>query len=110
MAFDWKTDHRLCMECAKSNVKLRKFSKKFTLLPAWAPLEYAAVDKLGELIRTKHGYKNLLVTTDRFSNLTRTIPLNQITANAVASAVVTHLVFVYGPPVHLHSDNGSQFT
>ena len=56
------------------------------------------------------GHIYLLVITDRFSKLTRVVPLKSITAYQVAKAFVTHWVVCYGAPAHLLSDNGSQFT
>ena len=40
----------------------------------------------------------------------RTVPLKKISAANIAQAFVHHWVFVYGPPVKLLSDNGTQFT
>jgi hypothetical protein len=47
---------------------------------------------------------------DRFSKLTRTIPLRTTSAFVVAKAFCDHWVFVYGPPRYILTDNGSQFT
>ena len=48
--------------------------------------------------------------SDRYSKLVRTVPLKKITAAHIAQAFVHHGVFVYGPPVKLLSDNGTQLT
>ena len=110
MAFDCYAVSRSCTDCARNNVKLRRYSKNLSLFPARAPLEFIAIDILGELIKTARGNRFLLVITDRFSKLVRTVPLKRITARAVAQAFVTHWVFSYGPSVILLSDNGPQFT
>jgi Chromo (CHRromatin Organisation MOdifier) domain/Integrase core domain len=68
------------------------------------------MDILGSLPKTSHGNRFLLVITDRFSKLTKTIPLRTITAHSVAEAFCTHWVFAYGPPRYLLTDNGAQFT
>ena len=101
---------RNCTSCAKNRLLLRKNSKKLQLFPPCAPLEFVSIDILGELIRTKRGHRFLLVITDRFSKLVRTVPLKRITAADIAKAFVTHWVFIYGPPVKVLSDNGKQFT
>jgi hypothetical protein len=62
------------------------------------PLEYVAVDILGPLPKTGHGNRFLLVMTDRFSKLTRTVPLRIITAFTVGKAFCDQWVFVYGAP------------
>lgn len=80
------------------------------LLPAAAPMEFLAIDLLGELIQTKRGNRFLLVITDRFSKLALTVPLKSITAQSVAKVFFTQLVLAYGPPQCSLSDNGRQFT
>jgi hypothetical protein len=52
----------------------------------------------------------LLVITDRFSKLTRTVPLRIISAFVVAKAFCEHWVFVYGPPRYALTDNGAKFS
>ena len=68
---------RNCPECARNRIKLRKNTGQLQLFPAKAPLESVCIDLLGELIRTSRGHKYLLVITDRFSKLVRTVPLNR---------------------------------
>lgn len=75
------------------------------LFPVNASLEYVAIYILGQLIRTKRGHRYLLVISDRYSKLLRTVPLKRIAAAQVALAFVHYWVFVYGPPVKLLSDN-----
>jgi transposase InsO family protein len=48
--------------------------------------------------------------TDRFSKLTRTVPLRSISAFTVARAFCEQWVFVYGAPRYVLTDNGTQFT
>ena len=100
---------RTCPDCAKARIRLRKRSSKMKLFPANAPLEYVAIDILGELPRTQRGNRYLLVITDRFSKMVKTVPLRRITAAVVAESFTKHWVFVCGPPVFLLSDNGAQF-
>jgi hypothetical protein len=64
---------------------------------------------LGPLPRTKHGNRFLLVIADRYTKVTRTVPLRTVTALSVARAFVDQWVYVYGPPVSLLTDNGPQF-
>lgn len=108
-AFDCYTIRRSCTECGKDVVELWKFWTKLTFLRARAPLTYIATDILGEVVRPKRGYRDLLVITDRFSKSVRTVPVKRITVAAVARAFVFHWVFIYIPPVTLLSGNGSQF-
>jgi transposase InsO family protein len=80
------------------------------MFPANEPPEFVAIDILGPLPKTVHGNRFLLVILDRFSKLTRTIPMRTTTSLAVAKAFCTHWCFAYGPPKFLLSDNGTQFT
>ena len=109
-ALDCYATVRNCTECARERVKLRKHTKKLKLFPATAPLESISIDLLGDLITTKRNNRWLLVITDRFSKLVRTVPLKNVTAITVAEAFTKHWIFVYGPPVSVLSDNGKQFT
>ncbi len=79
-------------------------------LPSIKPLQFVAIDILGELIKTPRGNRFLLVVTDRYSTLVRKVPIVKITAIEVSKAFVHHWVFLYGPPVSLLSDSGKQFT
>ena len=109
LAVDCYATARNCMHCAKERVKLRRKTKRLKLFPATAPLEALSIDLLGELIRTPHGNRWLLVITDRFSKLVRTVPLKRITASEIAKAFVHHWIFPYGPPVSELADSGKQF-
>ena len=101
---------RSCEQCARNNVQERSRVNNMQLFTAQEPLEFVAIDILGPLPKTAHGNRFLLVISDRFSKLTRTIPMRTTTALAVAKAFCTHWVFSYGPPRYLLSDNGTQFT
>ena len=91
-------------------MSLRKHSSFLKLFPPTRPLEFVAIDILGPLARTTQGNRFLLVISDRFSKLTKTVPLKRITAYTIARAFCDQWVFVYGAPVYLLSDNGRQFT
>ena len=69
-----------------------------------------AIDIFGELVKTSRGYQYILVVSDRFSKLTKTIPLKSVSAEEVARAFTNEWVFNYGKPRTLLSDNGTCFT
>jgi transposase InsO family protein len=100
---------RHCPVCAKNRVTERKRTIFLKLFPADGPLEFVAMDILGPLPKTEHGNRFLLVISDRFSKLTRTVPLRTITALVVAKAFCDAWVFSYGPPRYLLTDNGTHF-
>lgn len=100
---------RDCHSCARERMKLRRHSKKMKLFPATEPLTNVSLDLLGPLLTTTRGNTFLLVMTDRYAKLTRTVPLKTATAGDVAMAFVRHWVFTYGPPAQVLTDNGKQF-
>jgi Integrase zinc binding domain len=88
---------RSCEQCARNNVQERTRVNKIKLFPAHEPLEFVAIDILGPLPKTAHGNRFLLVISDRFSKLTRTIPMKTTTALAVAKAFFHSLVIFLWP-------------
>jgi transposase InsO family protein len=101
---------RNCPICSRNRIHERKRTSFPKLFPATEPLEYVAMDILGPLPKTEHGHRFLLVICDRFSKLTRTVPLRSTSALVVAKAFCEHWVLVYGLPRYLLTDNGTQFT
>ena len=67
------------------------------------------MDFLGPLPKTAHGNQHVLVITDRFSKLTRSIPIRTTPASVVANAFLDNWVYVYGAPRYVVTDNGPQF-
>ena len=110
MAMDTYNTVRNCVACAKERISLRKHASFLKLFPAAKPLEFVSIDILGPLPRTTTGFRYLLVITDRYSKLTRTIPLRDVKSVTIAKAFCENWVFQYGPPTYLLSDNGGQFT
>ena len=70
--------------------EVEKNTKEMKLFTPKAPLEFVAIDILGELITTKRGNRYILVISDRYSKLVQTVPLKKITAAHIAQAFVHH--------------------
>lgn len=80
------------------------------LFPPPKPLEFVALDILGPLPKTKKGnHRFILVIGDRYTKIAQAVPLETITAHAVAHAFFNHWILPYGVPLLVLSDNGSQF-
>jgi hypothetical protein len=101
---------RSCERFARNNIQERNRVNHMQLFTANELLVFVAIDILGSLPKMAHGNRFLLVISDRFSKLTRTILMRTTTALAVAKEFCTHCVFFYGPPRILLSDNCTQFT
>lgn len=67
-----------------------------TLLTPTALLEDITIDLLGELMVSKRGNRYLLVISDRYFKLVRTMTLKRITAAQVALAFLHHWVIILG--------------
>lgn len=103
-SFDWSfmsvdsyLTVRNCITCARSRANLRRHNGFLKILPALTPLEFVAINFLGELVTTLQNNKYILATSDSFSQLVRTVPLRSVTVESVAKAFVTHWVLDYGP-------------
>lgn len=72
---------RNCAECVQNRLKLRK---NVSLLKS------GCMDIFGELVRTAHGFRYLLIITDRFTKLVRTTRLREDTTSNVSKQCVKH--------------------
>jgi hypothetical protein len=95
--------------CSRNRIKERTRTSYLNPFPASSPLTYVSIDILGPLPKTNHGNRFLLVMTDRFAKLTRTVPLRSTSAYVVSKAFCDHWVSTYGPPCHVLTDNVPQF-
>ena len=68
-----------------------------------------AMDLLDMSVTTAKGNRYVLVMVDCFSRWTETCPLPDKTALAVADAFFQHIVYRFGMPMVIHSDQGREF-
>jgi len=78
------------------------------LFPATDPFAALAIDVLGPLPRSPAGYEYILVICDRFTKVTRAVPLKDISVVDVLCAFLNTWVASYGIPDSILSDNGPQ--
>jgi len=98
-----------CTQCARNRVGKRRKTNYLKTFPPTEPLTDLCMDLLGPLPRTAAGNEHLLVIVDRFSKMTRAIPLERIDAESIAAAFLDYWVAAYGPPATVLSENGPQF-
>lgn len=65
---------------------------------------------LGSLLRTLNGKQCVKVVTDRYSNSTSAFLTPSTTVSHTASLFMDNYMILYRIPVHLFTDNGTQFT
>lgn len=69
------------------------------------PLEYVAMDTLDAITKTIQGNQFLVVKTDRFKKLAKTIPTPKTKATTVPRIFLEHCVTNHGIPSKLITDN-----
>ena len=100
---------RNCRTCVQAKGVKGKKQHKTKLFPPTGPLDDIAIDLLGPLPRTKNGNSFIAVITDRYSKLTRAIPMKETTAPFMAATLLNNWIIPYGIPNSILSDNGPQF-
>jgi hypothetical protein len=81
-----------CNSCARKRISSQRKTTHLKLFLPSSALEFISMDILGPLPETREGNRFLLVIVDRFSKLTRTVPLKQIVAEEV-SKCMEHQLF-----------------
>jgi hypothetical protein len=99
---------RQCDACAHNRISERKRTKNLQLFPAKGQFESVAMNTLGPIPRTRHGNRFILVISDRFSIVTKTVPVRTVTVLSVARAFCDHWAYAYGPPLSLLTGNCPQ--
>jgi len=108
MVVDVYKHEEQCPACAKNRLSESRHIFTMKLFPALEPFSGLAVDLLGPLTTSKGGRKHVLVICDRFTKVTRAIPLRDATALTVPSALIDTWVAAYGIPDSVLTDNGPQ--
>jgi len=98
-----------CPACAKNRLSERRHTSTLKLFPALEHLSGLAMDLLGPLTTSRGGHKHVMVICDRFTKLTRAIPIRDATALTESSAFIDTWVAAYGIPDSVLTDNGPQF-
>lgn len=96
-------------KCQKVTVRLHNRTDKLKLFPVYENFASVGIDILGQLNRSSKGRKFLLVITDRFYDLTKSIKVRLLDALTVAEALTENWIFNYDIPDEVLSENGSTF-
>ena len=96
----------VCSKTKHSNTKPRAYLKPQN----WAkyfPRQAIALD-LATMVRSRDGYKYILLITDGMSKYVELCPLRDITANAVTTQISRQWIARHGAPESLLTDQGQQ--
>lgn len=99
MALDFHKFLLNCPECARERMKLRIYVNTLKLFSPKGQLKYVEIDLQGPLHKSARVHTHQLVISDRFTKLTKTVPLysKQLKSYDKARAFAVHRVFCYGP-------------
>lgn len=95
-----------CPTCATHRIQLRLHPQPLQLFPVPELLEAVTIDVLTELFKAAHNNHYMLIISDKFTKLAKSVPWKSISAYRVATSFVSEWVFNCGPPKELISVNG----
>ena len=76
----------------------------------YEPFSEVNIDLITNLPKSRNGNQHILTVTDKMSRWVEAYPLPDLTAAAVANAILKEFVCRYGAPIRISSDRGSNFT
>lgn len=100
---------RSCEQCVARRGPSGKGKSPLQIFNTGAPFERIQMDILGHLPRSSKGNRYLLVVIDCFSKWVEALPLKSIKAKVVAEVFVDQIVFRFGIPLEVHTDQGKNF-
>lgn len=84
--------------------------KKLQLFPASAPLKLITICILAPLPRTVNGNRYVIIMTDKYFKLTRTMPTGKTSSLRIATVFFDSWRVPYGIPAYILTENGLKFT
>ena len=78
--------------------------------PPKGPWEFLQFNFIGPLPSARGGYQYCLVIIDKFSKWVEVVPMRNNTANTVARVLANQIIPLWGAPMQIESDQGTNFT
>ena len=99
-----------CHTCLKTKPKYMKNRPIYGRIPVgYAPMQDLSID-IKTMPQTFGGYHLLLVITCDQTNFTIAVPLRDRTAQTMAEALIYRVIYLFGPPRQIISDEATEFT
>jgi len=109
MVADTKAFLTNCIQCAERD-GVPKTAIPTGQLAAYRPNQLVASDIMGPLPECASGNRHIITFTDHFTKFNVSVAIPDATAETVVRAFINHWVAYFGPPEHLLTDNGSNYT
>lgn len=110
----WRRDVRKyvrnCPVCQRYKVEQTKPAGQMHFRPPGGPWHTVSADLLGPLPRSKKGNRFVVAFQDQYSKWTELAPLKDATASQVVLKFKELVLYRFGAPDVLITDNGTQFT
>ena len=97
-----------CNQCHVTQGHYTGLQTQQGLLVANNPLDLLCINFL-KIDPSRDGKENILVLTDAFTKSSQAFVTNNQKALTIAKILVNKRFYVYGIPVHIHSDKGQSF-
>jgi len=97
-----------CPYCQKTSQRKVAITALPKTLASTVSMQQLHIDTIGPLPIDSQGYSYILVIIDKFSRWLLLYPLKTVTAQEAAEALMFHMG-IFGVPVDIGSDGGSQF-
>jgi len=100
-----------CQGCQKfGNIQRAHASAMNPIIKPW-PFRRWAIDLIGQIyLPSSKGHKFILVATDYFTKWVEAIPLKKVTSANMIDFVKEHIVYRFGIPQMITTDEGTMFT
>ena len=98
-----------CRVCGEIKISTNTTKAPLRPINVSEPFVFWAMDYMGPLPETSRGNKHVLVVMDHFTKWCEAFPTQDQKARTVASILVSKIFSRFGPPVAIHSDQGSNF-
>ena len=99
-----------CASCQQRNAPQCAPQAPLGTITASHPFDKISWDIMGPLPLTTQGNRYVLVVTDLFSKWTEAFPLKCTDSETLAKVLTDEVIFRYGIPSSLHSDQGANLT
>ncbi|KAL0392970.1 UNVERIFIED_CONTAM: hypothetical protein Sradi_2519800 [Sesamum radiatum] len=116
MGYYWPTMVKDCTHFARrrqacqfhANLIHQPLESLHPTVASW-PFDAWGLDVVGPLMKSSEGHLCILAAIDYFSKWAEAVPLKEVKKENVANFIRTHIIYRYGVPRYIITDNGKPF-